>query len=76
MKNIKICKLKTIIWIHDYHLMLLPKLIRTSIMGLNLPNTIIAFFLHIPFPPFDIFRTLIEAFEILDGMLGADLIGY
>ncbi|MHA1754855.1 MAG: trehalose-6-phosphate synthase, partial [Candidatus Odinarchaeia archaeon] len=42
-----------IIWIQDYHLMLLPKLIRE-----NLPNAKIGFFLHIPFPSFEIFRLL------------------
>ncbi len=43
-----------IVWIHDYHLMLLPKLLREK-MGNNLP---IGFFLHIPFPSFEIFRLL------------------
>lgn len=60
-----------IIWIHDYHLMLLPKLIREK-----LPNAKIGFFLHIPFPSFEIFRALPWRREILDGLLGADLIGF
>ena len=60
-----------IIWIHDYHLMLLPKLIREK-----LPNAKIGFFLHIPFPSLEIFRLLPWRREILDGLLGADLIGF
>lgn len=61
------------IWIHDYHLMLLPGLIRQK-MG----NMRIGFFLHIPFPHFEIFRFLPPAWreEILKGILGADLIGF
>jgi trehalose 6-phosphate synthase/phosphatase len=60
-----------IIWIHDYHLMLLPSLLRE-----HLPNATIGFFLHIPFPPFEIFRLLPWRREILNGILGADLIGF
>ena len=60
-----------IIWIHDYHLMLLPKLVRKE-----LPDAKIGFFLHIPFPSFEIFRNLPWRREILDGLLGADLIGF
>jgi len=62
-----------IIWIHDYHLMLLPKMIREKIPGIS-----IGFFLHIPFPPYEIFRLLPKNWrrEILEGLLGADLIGF
>ena len=60
-----------IIWIHDYHLMLLPKYIREK-----LPNATIGSFLHVPFPPFDIFSLLPWAREILEGILHADLIGF
>ena len=59
------------IWIHDYHLMLLPKLIRD-----RYPEARIGFFLHIPFPSFEIFRLLPWREEILAGMMGADLIGF
>ncbi|NIO49422.1 MAG: bifunctional alpha,alpha-trehalose-phosphate synthase (UDP-forming)/trehalose-phosphatase [Candidatus Aminicenantes bacterium] len=58
-------------WIHDYHLMLLPALIRKS-----LPQSSIGFFLHIPFPSSEIFRVLPWRQEILEGFLGADLIGF
>ncbi len=60
-----------IIWIHDYHLMLLPGLLRR-----NIPKATIGFFLHIPFPSLDIFRLLPWRKEILQGLLGADLIGF
>ena len=60
-----------IIWIHDYQLMLLPQMIKEKY-----PNTRIGFFLHIPFPSFEIFRLLIWREEILRGILGADLIGF
>ena len=61
------------IWIHDYHLMLLPELLREK-----LPDSPIGFFLHTPFPSYDIFRTLptIWRRRILEGILGADLIGF
>ncbi|MCL1632943.1 bifunctional alpha,alpha-trehalose-phosphate synthase (UDP-forming)/trehalose-phosphatase [Sporolactobacillus sp. CPB3-1] len=59
------------VWIHDYQLMLLPQMIRDKY-----PNAKIGFFLHIPFPSYELFRTLIWREEILRGMLGADLIGF
>jgi trehalose 6-phosphate synthase/phosphatase len=60
-----------IIWIHDYHLMLLPKLLRE-----RLPKATVGFFLHIPFPSFEIFRLLPWRKQILEGLLGADLVGF
>ena len=59
------------IWIHDYHLLLLPKLIREKY-----PEISIGFFLHIPFPSSEVFRILPWRNEIIEGMLGADLIGF
>ncbi len=59
------------IWIHDYQLMLLPRLLREK-----LPELEIGFFLHIPWPSFELFRLLPWREEILDGLLGADLIGF
>ncbi|HSF56693.1 MAG TPA: bifunctional alpha,alpha-trehalose-phosphate synthase (UDP-forming)/trehalose-phosphatase, partial [Candidatus Binatia bacterium] len=61
------------VWIHDYHLMLLPHLIRKAS-----PKIRIGFFLHIPFPQFEIFRLMPGKWrrEILEGLLGADLIGF
>ncbi|NLN87312.1 MAG: bifunctional alpha,alpha-trehalose-phosphate synthase (UDP-forming)/trehalose-phosphatase [Syntrophomonadaceae bacterium] len=60
-----------IIWVHDYQLMLLPMMIKDQY-----PDTQVGFFLHIPFPSFEIFRLLIWRQEILQGLLGADLIGF
>lgn len=62
-----------LIWVHDYHLMLLPKLLREKNAGAP-----IGFFLHIPFPNYEIFRLLPRKWQrsIIDGILGADLIGF
>lgn len=68
---IRIAKADDCIWIHDYQLMLLPQLVREK-----LPNSRIGFFLHIPFPSFELFRLLPWRTEILRGLLGADLIGF
>jgi trehalose 6-phosphate synthase/phosphatase len=70
-KVIEIAKPDDLIWIHDYHLMLLPALIRQQ-----LPDASIGFFLHIPFPSYEIFRILPWRGEILRGLVGADLIGF
>jgi trehalose 6-phosphate synthase/phosphatase len=61
------------IWIHDYHLMLLPGMIRES-----MPGVTIGFFLHIPFPSFEVFRMMHRDWKkkIINGLLGADLIGF
>ncbi len=59
------------IWVHDYHLMLLPRMLRA-----RLPQATIGFFLHIPFPSFELFRLLPWRREILEGLLGADLVGF
>lgn len=59
------------IWIHDYHLLLLPQMIKEA-----LPNATIAFFQHIPFPSYEIFRMLPWREELLAGMCGADLVGF
>lgn len=60
-----------VIWVHDFHLMLLPELLRR-----RLPTARIGFFLHIPFPSSEVFRTLPWRTELLRGLLGADLIGF
>ncbi|MGI4020914.1 MAG: bifunctional alpha,alpha-trehalose-phosphate synthase (UDP-forming)/trehalose-phosphatase [Janthinobacterium lividum] len=59
------------IWIHDYQLLLLPALIRAK-----LPDVSIGFFLHIPFPSFQLFHLIPWRSELLEGLLGADLIGF
>jgi trehalose 6-phosphate synthase/phosphatase len=60
-----------IVWIHDYQLMLAPSGVR-----LEVPQQRIAFFLHVPFPPYDIFRALPWDREILRSLLTCDLIGF
>ncbi|WP_435622766.1 bifunctional alpha,alpha-trehalose-phosphate synthase (UDP-forming)/trehalose-phosphatase [Flagellimonas sp.] len=60
-----------IIWVHDYQLMLVPEMVKEK-----RPNTSIGFFLHIPFPSYEIFRTLPWREEVLHGLLGSDLIGF
>jgi len=60
-----------IIWVHDYHLLLLPAMLREEI-----PDALIGFFNHIPFPSYETFRILPQRREILNGMLGADLLGF
>jgi len=58
------------LWIHDYQLLLLPGMIREE-----MPDITIGFFLHIPFPSLEIFRLIPWRTDLLEGMLGADLIG-
>src|SRR3954469_7329431 len=60
-----------LIWVHDYQLLLLPELLRR-----RLPDARIGFFLHIPFPSEELFRTLPERERLLGGLLGADLVGF
>jgi trehalose 6-phosphate synthase/phosphatase len=60
-----------LIWVHDYHLMLLPRMLREV-----LPEAHIGFFLHIPFPSSEVFRILPDREQLLEGLLGADLIAF
>jgi trehalose 6-phosphate synthase/phosphatase len=60
-----------LVWIHDYHLLLVPERVRYAMSDAH-----IGFFLHIPFPPYDIFRLLPWDRQILRGLLGCDLIGF
>ncbi|MBU1043119.1 MAG: bifunctional alpha,alpha-trehalose-phosphate synthase (UDP-forming)/trehalose-phosphatase [Candidatus Omnitrophica bacterium] len=60
-----------LVWIHDYHLFLVPQMLREM-----KPNIKIGFFLHTPFPSFEVFRCLPHREEILKGLLGADLVGF
>jgi len=59
------------IWVHDYQLLLLPAMLRA-----RLPDATIGFFLHIPFPSSEVFSVMPWREEILEGLLGADLIGF
>jgi len=72
-KILSFAKKDDIIWIHDYQLMLVPQILRRKKADLT-----IGFFLHIPFPSYEIFRLLPTPWKtaVLQGMLGADLIGF
>lgn len=66
------------IWVHDYHLMLLPAMLREEISNMEQPkkNVKLGFFLHTPFPSSEIYRILPVRNEILLGVLHCDLIGF
>ncbi|GLV40015.1 Trehalose-6-phosphate synthase 1 [Carabus blaptoides fortunei] len=64
-----------LVWIHDYHLMLAANWIRQMAEEANIVCKL-GFFLHIPFPPWDIFRLFPWSDEILQGMLGCDMVGF
>jgi trehalose-6-phosphate synthase len=59
------------VWVHDYQLQLVPRMLRD-----RRPDLRIGFFLHIPFPPLELFMQLPWRREIIDGLLGADLVGF
>lgn len=59
------------VWVHDYHLQLVPSMLRAI-----RPDVRIGFFLHIPFPPQELFAQLPWRREILEGLLGADVVGF
>jgi trehalose 6-phosphate synthase len=59
------------VWIQDYHLQLVPQLLREL-----RPDLLIGFFMHVPFPPPELFMQLPRRVELLRGMLGADLVGF
>src|SRR6266705_268324 len=60
-----------VVWIHDYQLLLVPQMIRERV-----PEARIGFFLHVPFPPYDVLRLLPWHRDLLQGLLGADLVGF
>ena len=68
---LEIYKPGDIVWIHNYHLLLLPNLLRQRI-----PNVYIGFFLHVPFPSSEFLRCLSRRKEILTGVLGSNMIGF
>lgn len=70
-KIVSVYKPGDIIVVHDYHLFLLPNLLRQ-----RLPNCYIGFFLHIPFPSSEFYRCLSRRKELLEGVLAANMIGF
>jgi trehalose 6-phosphate synthase/phosphatase len=69
----EVAKEGDILWVHDYHLMLLPGLIRKK-----MKEATIGFFLHIPFPSYEVFRLLPSEWrkKIMEGLYGTDLVGF
>jgi trehalose 6-phosphate synthase/phosphatase len=60
-----------LVWVHDYHLLLVPHALRRLV-----PDARLAFFLHVPFPAADVFRVLPWSRNLLRGMLASDLVGF
>jgi trehalose 6-phosphate synthase len=60
-----------VVWVHDYQLQLVPAMLRRL-----RPDVRIGFFLHIPFPPTELFAQMPWRRQILDGLMGADLVGF
>ncbi len=69
----KVLRPDDLLWVHDYHLMLVPGLVRE-----RFPDLPIGFFLHIPFPSYEVFRLLPRAWrtEIVEGLLGSSLVSF
>lgn len=63
------------IWVHDYHLMLLPQMLR-KLIGDSKKNVKIGFFLHTPFPSSEVYRIIPVREALLEGVLHCDLIGF
>lgn len=59
------------VWVHDYQLLLVPEMLRKQF-----PNITIGFFQHIPFPSYEVFRMIPWRKKLLNGVLGADYIGF
>lgn len=70
-KIVKNWKRGDVVWVHDYHLLLVPGMVRQK-----LPEAKIGFFLHVAFPSSEVFRCLAVRKQLLEGMLGANLIGF
>jgi trehalose 6-phosphate synthase len=66
-----ICERGARVWVHDYQLLLVPELVRSK-----RPDVRIGYFHHIPFPPLELFAQLPWRAQLLQGLLGADLLGF
>jgi trehalose-6-phosphate synthase len=60
------------VWVNDYHLLLVPKMVRDALGS----DAKIGFFLHVGFPSSEIFRCLAHREKLLEGMLGATIVGF
>ncbi len=70
-KAAELCAKNATVWVHDYQLQLVPQMLREL-----RPDVRIGFYLHIPFPPAELFQQLPWRRQILEGLLGADLVGF
>ena len=70
-KVLSIAREGDIVWVHDYQLLLLPGMLRAAS-----PTLKVGFFLHTPFPAYEVFRCHPRRAELIEGMLGADLLGF
>ncbi|CCH45391.1 alpha,alpha-trehalose-phosphate synthase (UDP-forming) [Wickerhamomyces ciferrii] len=70
-KIVEIYKEGDIIWVHDYHLLLVPEMVRSK-----LPNAKIGFFLHVSFPSSEVFRCFAQRENLLKGLLGANSVSF
>ena len=70
-KILEISNKYDIVWVHDYHLFLLPSMLKKAAATLK-----VGFFLHTPFPSYELFRCHPRRIELVEGLLGADLIGF
>ncbi|RHY97366.1 hypothetical protein DYB35_003352 [Aphanomyces astaci] len=64
-----------VVWAHDYHLLLFPKLIQDHFASIHTPRPRLVFFLHVPFPTSEIFRELSNGAALLEGVLAVDVVG-
>jgi trehalose 6-phosphate synthase len=70
-KAVQVAEEGATVWVHDYQLQLVPAMLREM-----RPDLRIGFYLHIPFPPAELFAQLPWRRQILEGLLGADLVGF
>jgi trehalose 6-phosphate synthase len=67
----RVAQPNAVVWVQDYHLQLVPAMLRRLRSDLR-----IGFFMHIPFPPGELFMRLPRRVELIQGLLGADLVGF
>ncbi|DAZ96236.1 TPA: hypothetical protein N0F65_012598 [Lagenidium giganteum] len=72
----ELCGLKDAVWVHDYHLLLFPLYVGNFCRDRNVPRPTMVFFLHVPFPTSEIFRELSHGPQLLEGVLGVDVVGF
>jgi trehalose 6-phosphate synthase/phosphatase len=70
-KVLSVAKADELVWVHDYQLMLLPAMLKAA-----RPELRVGFFLHTPFPSYEVFRCHPRREDLVAGMLGADLVGF